>query len=179
MESKLMDMSNEINSILRANERRDINQEKLKEKIREKERSYINDGAVLGPNPRLNKLLESKTYESFLRLLSEFKSGGSIFAISLVASNIELNYYSKLNQDISVDIRHDDIILSDLDINNELHHELLHLKGGSQISVTHNTLTHAKKIGLDENSLTTINGKLSSARVILSNSTFSRICRLE
>jgi hypothetical protein len=176
LESKLMEMSNEINSILRANERKDINQEKLKEKIKEKERFYINDGPISGVNPKLAELYESKTYAIFLRKLKEMKNSCSVFALSLTASNIEANYFSQLNQDVSFEFRHGDIILSDLDLNNDLHNEILHLRGGSQISAIHAAMGPSKKIGQEENSLTSINGKLSSARVILSNSTFSRLC---
>lgn len=173
-----MDMSNEINSILKVNERKDINQDKLKEKIKEKEKQYINGGPIPGATSRLKELYECTTYAIFLRKLKESKIPGAVFCMSLVASDIEINFLSKLNQDVSVELKHGDILLSDLDPFNELHNEMMHLKGGSQISVIRTNLAHSKKIGLEENSITTIEGKLSSARIILSNSTFSRLCRL-
>lgn len=177
LDSTLMDMSNDINSILKANERKDVNQLKLNEKIREKENNYLIGDMPFSPQKKIAFLYNTNSYKEFLKKLSELKQQGSIFAMSLSASDISVTVQNLSNQEITIDISHQDVVLRDLDLNNQLHNEVFCQRGESQWSLAYKAYEKSGNFSKSKRSETLFTGKLGSSRVILSNSTFNRICK--
>lgn len=173
-----MDMSNEINGILKVNDKKDVNLDKLNDKIKEKENYYITGDVLYSPQKKMTDLYNAQSYQEFSRRLSELKHQGSIFAMVFSASGILATFQTESNQDGKLEITHQDIVLKDLDPNNQLHSELVCISGQSSWTLVHKAFEASGSAAKGKPSQTTFFGKLGSCSIILSNSTFNRICKL-
>ena len=173
-----MDMSNDINDILLANSRKDVNQEKLNEKISQKVANYLCNPASFKNIDFLSELLQAATMKGFLETLGFSSPKGAFFAMSLVLNDFKLNYLTKSRIEDSIDLSFGNILIKDLDHKCQTHSELIHLKEYSQLFISR-TMKKTSKGSLNgEEAHYLLNGKIGIVKIILSNTTFNRICTL-
>jgi hypothetical protein len=176
MESTLMDMSNEINQILTANSKRDINQEKLNEKIKETIAKYVQHPAK---NPSYMKSLHmASTLAEFLTNLSQINTKSAVFAISFVASKFKVAYNTNSRSEDNVNVSFGEVTMKDLDPNNTLHSKILNIREESTLTLTRSSHKASKSSLEAEQTHYKIVGRMGAIRLILGNTTFNRICTL-
>ena len=170
-----MEMCNEINGIISANSKRDINQDKLNEKIRERVSKYFSSPTIDLGGKTLKSLSACHSYDNFIKKLSEVKSSGSVFVLIFSLSDLELGHTNRSTSEDRFELRFGEISINDLDTKGVEHSELLHSKNHSSLVVTRSMKKTSRNMLYPTETYYEIQGKIGGLRLLLQNTTFNRL----
>ena len=173
-----MEMNNEINGVLKANRMKDINHEKLNEKIRERAAKYFSPQAISQASRNLGTLLSCYSYDHFIKKLADFKSQGSIFILSFSVTDLEISHTIKNGWENSVELKFGEVVAKDLDAEAKVHSEILQSNSSSTLSFSTRVAKSSKEALFQKELLYQITGRLGGLRFLLENTTFNRICKV-